>query len=70
VLKATIRSGFLYPGNQVVDDRTKIGFSEVRLSIRFAEVAEVLNDDVDRDVIFGVQWGHDTQLHKHSTVAF
>ena len=52
------------PRNHVADDRTEIGFSEVRLSKRAAQVAEVLNDDVGRDVIFGVQRGHDTQLHK------
>jgi hypothetical protein len=53
-----------------VEDRPEIGLSEVCLSKRAAQVAEVLNDDVDRDVIFGVQWGHGTQLHKHSTAAF
>jgi hypothetical protein len=50
------------PRNHVADDRPEIGFSEVCLSERPAQVAEVLNDNVGRDVIFGVQWGHDTQL--------
>jgi hypothetical protein len=56
--------------NHIVDDRPEISFSEVRLSKRAARVAEVLNDNVDGDVIFGVQWGTVTQLHKHSTAAF
>jgi|HubBroStandDraft_3_1064219.scaffolds.fasta_scaffold663336_1 hypothetical protein len=47
----------------VANDRTEIGFSEVCLSKRAAELTKVLNDDVDRDVIFGVQWGQGTQLH-------
>jgi hypothetical protein len=45
------------PRNHVVDDRTEIGFNEVCLSKRAAELTKVLNDDVGRDVIFGVQWG-------------
>jgi hypothetical protein len=51
------------PRNHVADDRIVIGLSDVRFSKRAAEVAEVLGDNVDRDVILGVQWGQDTQLH-------
>jgi hypothetical protein len=34
------------PRNHVMDDRSEIGFSEVRFSERAAQVAEILNDDV------------------------
>jgi hypothetical protein len=36
------------PRDHIVDDRIAIGFCEVRLSKRAAQVAEVLNDDVRR----------------------
>jgi hypothetical protein len=51
------------PRNHVVDDRTEIGFNEVCLSKRAAELTKVLNDDVGRDVIFGVQWGMINNSH-------
>src|ERR1700729_1751604 len=53
----------VFPANHFADDRIVIGFSYVGLAKRAAQAAKVLDDHVDRDVIFGVQWGHGTQLH-------
>jgi hypothetical protein len=43
------------PRNHVADDRVVIGFGEVCLAKRSAKLTIVLDNDVDRDVIFGVQ---------------
>ena len=49
------------PRNHVANDRSGIGFSDVGLTKRAAQVAKVLDDDVGGDIILGVH-RHDTQL--------
>jgi hypothetical protein len=49
--------------NHVVDDRTEIGFGEVRLSKRAAQFAEVLDYDVDVSAGSELPW----QRGKHGS---
>jgi len=51
------------PGDEVADDRLAVSLGDVCLNLGFAQLAEVVDDQVDRDVLLIIENGvHQTQL--------